>query len=196
MLYPTKGPKVNEMKTLTEKQTKFKGVEHYRNLKRRFNQNDVNNSYNKTYKLPEYIGYCMRIFERLAPESYEDAFEKYTNSGYDTNFDSLNRGRTKEELIAIAKKWMEECPDSMLSLEDFYDGLILHIVVETYDGYVREKQVKDALKNAGATIETVTGDEDSKMAIDIKAELNGNTFLSSFNALFDIPPMKNDTGFT
>lgn len=177
MLYPSKGTKVNEMKTLTEKQTKFKGVEHYRNLKRRFNQNDVNNSYNKTYKLPEYIGYCMRIFERLAPESYEDAFEKYTNSGYDTDFDSLNRGRTKEELIAIAKKWMEECPDSMLSLEDFYDGLILHIVVETYDGYVREKQVKDALKQAGATIETVTGDEDSRMAIDIKAELNGNTFL-------------------
>ena len=52
MLYPTKGTKVKEMKTLTEKQTKFKGVEHYRNLKRRFNQNDVNNSYNKTYKLP------------------------------------------------------------------------------------------------------------------------------------------------
>ena len=177
MLYPTKGTKVKEMKTLTEKQTKFKGVEHYRNLKRRFNQNDVNNSYNKTYKLPEYIGYCMRIFERLAPVSYEDAFEKYTNSGYDTNFDSLNRGRTKEELIAIAKKWMEECSDSMLSLENFYDGLILHIIVETYDGYVREKQVKEALSNVGATIETVTGDEDTKMAIDIKAELNGNTFL-------------------
>ena len=165
------------MKKLTEKEKNFKGVEHYRNLKRRFNQNDVNTSYNRTYKLPEYIGYCMRIFERLEPVSYEDAFEKYTNSGYDTNFDSLNRGRTKEELVAIAKRWMEECPDSMLSLADFYDALILHIIVETYDGDVREKQVKDSLRQAGATIESVSGDEDSRMAIDIKAELNGNTFL-------------------
>ena len=165
------------MKLLTEKEKKFKGVEHYKNLKRRFNQNDVNASYNKTYKLPEYIGYCMRIFERLEPTSYEDAFKKYTESGYDTNFDSLNRGRTKEEIVAIAKKWMEECPDSKLSLVDFYDAMILHIVVETYDGYLREKQVKDALKQVGADIETVSGDEDVKMAIDVKAELNGNTFL-------------------
>lgn len=165
------------MKILTDDEARFKGVEHYRRMKHRFNQNDVNTAYNRKYKLPEYIGYCMRIFERLAPVSYEDAFEKYTESGYDTAFNSYERGRTKDEIESIAITWMAECPDSKLELVDFYDAMVLHAIVETYDGYMREKQVKDSLVGAGAKIDTVSGDEDVKMAIDVKAELNGNTFL-------------------
>lgn len=165
------------MKILTEEQSGFKGAEYYKNLKTRFNQNDVNNAYNRKYKLPEYIGYCMRNFERFKPTSYEDAFNKYIESGYDTGHDALNKGRTKDELEAIAMEWMAECPNSKLELADFYDAMVLHAVIETYDGYMREKQVKDALNSVGAKIDNVSGNEDVKMAIDVKAELNGNVFL-------------------
>lgn len=175
------------MQYLSESESGFKGYSHYYALKKRFNQNDLNRFYNDEYRHPEHIGYCMRVMETLKPNGYEDAFNKYIENGelfrdenaptYDTIF---YRGRTKEEFEEVAIKWKNDAGLTAMNipLVDFYDAIILHAIIETYDGYNRERMVRDMIKSLGGQIFSTTGKEDSKMGIDIKAKLpNRNGFV-------------------
>lgn len=162
---------------LSDEDTKWKGRDHYYNLKRAFNKEDINTLYEKIYRHPQSIGYVSELFKRLKPVSMENAYDAYILSGIlDTDLPREKRGRTKEELEAIAVDWKRKT-GSKMPLCDFYDALVLHAVVETVIGNLMESRAEEAYRLFGFEVEKTGGDEDRSLGIDFKAKKDGKIFL-------------------
>ena len=165
------------MRFLTEEDTKFKSIEHYMNLKKRFNRPDINNWYEKIYRKAYSIGYVSEFFKKVKPTSFENAYDHYTLSGFlDTGLPKEKRGRTKEELEQLAIEWKDKCGID-LPLVDFYDTLVLHAVVETCLGIMMEKEAQKAYKHFGFDVTETEGEEDSRLAVDFIARKGEQTIL-------------------
>lgn len=162
------------MQYLTEDDIKFKSIEHYNSLKAYFNRNDVSKPYEDKYKWASSIGYVSGLMKRLKPTSLEDAYRQYLESGRnEKHLNPVSRGRDENELEAIAKKWRDENGLYERPLVDYYDALVLHAVVETYEGYKYEQPVMDALMGAGFDAEWPDKGDDGKYAVDIIVKKHG-----------------------
>ena len=165
------------MKYLNEEDTKFKGPEHYYSLKKRFNRPDINDWYEKIYRQPYSIGYVSELLKKFRPKDYENAYDMYVVSGIvDTDLPKDKRGRTKEELEELALQWKERSGVD-LPLVDFYDALVLHAVVETYDGLLMEFKAMEMYEKFGFITEGTDGDTDRSCGIDFVAKKDDKTLL-------------------
>lgn len=183
------------MKILTEEDVKFKGSERYYSLKRDFNNiSCLNILYNIHFKPSKKIGYVSELLKRLGPTTVEEAYEKYIESGNNERHLPLQeRGRTYDELEEMAIKW-KEMSHVDKPLVDFYDALVLHAVVETFDGNGMENIVRDAFIAAGFKTRRTNGKEDAEYGIDVVAEKGDQKFLVQVKPkTFYYPAPDNDT---
>ena len=165
------------MKILTDEDTKFKGLDRYVGLKKRFNQEDINCWYEEIYRQPYSIGFVSQFFKKINPKTLEEAYDNYTLSGIlDTDLPRTERGRTKAEIEEMAIEWKERCK-SDLPLVDFYDALVLHAVVETCMGMIMERVAQDAYRANGYEISETDGNDDRSCGIDFIARNDENTIL-------------------
>ena len=166
-----------KLERLNEEDVKFKGVDHYYNLKQLFNRDDVTYMYENKYKFGNSIGYVSALMKRLNPSSVENAYELYLRSGEeDTYLPPTKRGRSANELEKLAIEWMNEYGKGDIPLDKFYDALVLHAVVETYDGFKYEKMAKDMLDDCGFETDWSDDAADGKYFVDIIAKKDGVTY--------------------
>ena len=166
------------MKYLTDEDVRFKGKEHYINLKKRFNLPDINHWYQEIYRHPRSIGYVCDFFREQDPKTVEQAYDMYTLSGIlDVDKKPLeHRGRSTNELEDMAIDWREKSGVD-LPLVDFYDALVLHAVVETCFGIIMERRAEDAYRARGFTTKETDGYLDRKCGIDFIAQKEDKTIL-------------------
>lgn len=163
----------------------LKPKEYYEANKQKFNKN-CNLQYKKINGRP-YIGDNSWLFKELKPENYQDFFNKYLE--YNTiGVKSLNPnedykdkwclkkcekcGRTLEDLIAIARYYKKLCPNVDYPLEDFFDDLVNHIIIETYDGHQAERCLKNFLISKDFNVEETDGDFDANFGVDLIVKKN------------------------
>ena len=157
--------------------TKIKPKSHYEALKRNthFYLDEI---YKNNYAPRRKIGSCTYLFNELKPTSYQDFFEKYIN--FLQNDDKKFRGRSIEEITEMAKDFQETAikkyPDNKLiqkmTFEDFFDLLVLHIIIETYDGHIAENYFKKMYEDNGFEVTEPNENDDAVMGIDFIIKTN------------------------
>lgn len=158
--------------------SELKSKEHYERNKKKFNDN-CNEQY-KVINGKPFIGNNTWLYKTLKPENYQDFFDKYlasaTGKSLDINKDYHNRwdlkkdahsGRTLEDLISLAKFYKKLCHHVNYPIEDFFDDLVNHIIIETYDGHRSERELGDIFRSKGCEVEESDGDFDSKFGVDL-----------------------------
>lgn len=136
--------------------------------------NIISRKYNTVWKQfagRNVIGDCSNLFQRLKPLSYYDFYVKYTKDGEETISARPTfryYGRTEKEIEEIAIQYRNACNDFTFSLEDYIKNIYMHVIIETFDGQIKEQEVGQILSNLGYTYTKPIGDEDSKLGIDFK----------------------------
>lgn len=115
-----------------------------------------------------YIGNCTENYRKLSPKSYYDFYAKYVEDGKNVHLDKKYRGRTEEELTDLAHKYKVMCGNPDIDVDVFRRNIILHTIIETFDGKGYEREVSKHLLNLGYTFTYPTGVEDSRYGIDFK----------------------------
>ena len=165
------------MEILSERDIEFKGIEHYVSLKKRFNRPDLNNWYEAIYRHPNSIGYVSELFKKINPKTMEEAYNAYLLSAVqDKDLPLAKRGRSAEELETLAIDWKTRSK-SDLPLADFYDAIVLHAVVETCLGMIKEREAEEMYERAGYDIEETDGNDDRTLGIDFIARNEDKIFL-------------------
>ncbi|KAA6341300.1 hypothetical protein EZS27_010887 [termite gut metagenome] len=135
-------------------------------------------NFNKEYKkisAVKYIGDCSYLYDKLKPTSYEDFLRKYIFDGENKPYpleDDGFYGKSIDEIYTLAEYYRYLSNDYTIPLEDYLDDLINHIIIETYDGHVRENYIKKCFEDTGYCVESINGDEDSIFGIDMKVYKN------------------------
>jgi hypothetical protein len=158
--------------------TELKSKEHYEKNKKKFNDN-CSLEYKRINGRP-YVGSNSWLFKTLKPTNYQDFFDKYLeyNTGKSLNpnieYDHISHlkkgekcGRTLEDLIAIARFYKKSCSHVDYPLEDFFDDLVNHIIIETFDGHKAEKQLKYHFDSNDCKVIETDGDFDAKYGVDL-----------------------------
>lgn len=110
------------------------------------------------------MGDMMYLLNKYNPQSLEDFYNKYT---HDTDEDTppRYRGRSEGEIMEIAQNYKDKCDDDT-PIEDYVKNTLLHLIVETWDGYIREKQFADYAEKKGYTVRKSNTEDDAKLSID------------------------------
>lgn len=149
----------------------IKEYSHYVNLK-----NNTHALLDKIYKVhyaPRHvIGSCSNLFKKYNPTSYQDFFDKYTND-VTNNFDK-GHGRSVERIFEIATEYKKKADElykdnqliSQLTVIDYYDLMVLHIIIETFDGQSIERDLRNFYKGKGFEVVLPTDNEDAIFGID------------------------------
>lgn len=110
------------------------------------------------------IGDLSYLFQKYQPTDYQDFYNKYTT---DTKCkDRRHCGRSEEELLVIAERY-KAFAKSDLPVEIFFNNLIWHIIVQTFEGHRKEIELKQYLINKGFNVKNVKSDLDAEYAIDL-----------------------------
>ena len=158
---------------LTEDDIKWKGVDYYISLKKKWNDDKYGIPWKKYASKPS-VGSMVSLCDKWNPSSYEDFYYIYTGWGAKLNvYNKIDRGRTVDELEEIAIRWRNDANDFETPLSEYFDAIILHTVVETYVGKDFENKAIDMLNDNGFTTKHGTQDEDSDMNIDFKIYKDG-----------------------
>ena len=164
--------------------SELKSKEYYEKNKQKFNTN-CNEQY-KEISGRKFIGNNSWLFKYLQPTDYQDFFNKYLkytdgtslnpNVNY-TKWDLMKDeyyGRTIDDLIAIAKFYKASCPHVDYPLEEFFDDLVNHIIIETFDGHQAEGELRDILISKGFEVKEINGYLDAKCGVDLIVTKNGS----------------------
>lgn len=155
------------MKFLTEEETKWKGVDYYVSLKKKWNDDRYGKHWQRKYSGKPSVGAMVFLCDKWKPSSYEDFYNMYITRYEGT--DNVHRGRSLEELENIAINWQKDVGDYETPLSEYFDVVILHTVVETFVGNDFEnKAIKAMLDTNNFIVERSTDEEDSAMSIDFK----------------------------
>lgn len=150
----------------------LKSYGYYINNKRYFNRyyNDKTKKYIHSYK----VGNCTTLYRKYKPETYQEFADKYFNDYENNNFDLLklngdiNYGRSVEQISLIAEKLFNELNDNKITIENCFDLMITHIVIETFVGQKVEELVRDyIIKNGKHKLILPNQYEDTECGIDI-----------------------------
>lgn len=162
----------------------IKPKEHYVALKRKTHYY-LDSIYKNNYAPRHKIGSCSFLYKTLRPTSYQDFYEKYIN--YLPNVDAKYRGRSIEEISIMSKDFEDKAKNYFkdteiiqnLTFEDFFDLLILHIIIETYDGHFAEEHYKNLYHKLGYEIIEPNDNDDALRGIDfiIKGKKNHQHFI-------------------
>jgi hypothetical protein len=155
------------VRILTEEETRWKGLNHYLSLKKKWNDDKYGVYWQRKYSGKPSVGAMVYLCEKWKPTSYEDFYNMYISRC--EGIDNLHRGRSLEELEEIAINWQSDVKDFETPLSEYFDAIILHTVVETYVGADFEnKAIKAMLDTKKYIIERSSDEEDSAMSIDFK----------------------------
>lgn len=150
---------------------KIKPREHYIKLK-----NDTHRFLDEIYKnnfAPRnVIGSCSYLYKVLKPKSYSDFLKKYVE--YTDGDDKKLLGRSLEDIVRLAesfedkatRKYINDSSFPKMELSDYFDLLILHIIIETYDGQRAEEYYRELYEKLGYDISLPDEDDDAMMGID------------------------------
>lgn len=132
----------------------------------------INKAWHKKYSNTPYIGSCMDLCRRLKPENYEDFFKKYTAYAEEHKNEHVSkRGLTIDEIYELADAWrndsIEMGLDKDFDIAMFIYAALCHIIVETYDGWVREKAFRKYIEDAGFKCHYVENKLDRKYGVDM-----------------------------
>src|SRR5574344_298551 len=127
----------------------------------------------KKYAGEHSVGNCAYLFDKLKPLNYKDFFYKYIKDGEESDeADETKRGRTREEIFEISKNYLKSIDNSCIPLEMCIDEYIMHVIIETFDGHMRELIIQKSLEEKGFKLVHGDKDEDSKLNIDFKVYKN------------------------
>lgn len=170
-------------------------VKYFHDLKKQmFDTEIVWNNNNGEWSLPRtwHVSSDMSLCKRYRPTSYADFYEKYVSEGEGIKVepqlpnssygDRCKVGRTEEYLLELSRKFKElyeeKRPSSKgkFSLSQYYDLIVCHVIVETYDGWRREQDVIDAIKRAhpDCVFHDPTPDLDCTCGVDLIVEGKNN----------------------
>lgn len=96
----------------------------------------------------------MDLCRKFKPDNYEDFFKKYVDYA-NKHMDEpiIRRGLNIDGLFNMANQWRDESVkngcDSNIDVGTFLYAGICHIIVETYDGWLRETALKTYLEGLG-----------------------------------------------
>lgn len=166
--------------------SKLKSKKYYEENKGKFN--DKCNDQYKAINGKPFIGNNTWLYKTLNPVDYQDFFDKYLACAKGESLDPNKKyrrwdlkkdehsGRTLEDLITLAKFYKESCNHVDYPIEDFFDDLVNHIIIETYDGHQAERELGDILSRRGGEVEETDGDFDSKFGVDLIVKTKKNTY--------------------
>ena len=121
----------------------------------------------KKYAPAIYIGCCSKAFEMSHCTNYEDFYYWY-----------IVHVKTPYEIINVAKLFYDDINDkSNTTLEECMRIVILHAVIETVDGKLKEIYLSNYLIKNGFEIYSPTQNDDSLKGIDIIAVKNNIKYL-------------------
>lgn len=185
----------------------LKDIKYYQQNKKKFNR-----QYNSIWKKiagPLYIGLCSYIFQTFYKEWKKSHSEYPTPKDFAIYYfshvnpdDRENRlrkegsryyGRNVDQLTELAKFYMESCQNYDITLEEYFDDIVNHAIIETYYGQMREIKLTDTYNKHGFDVEHTNGYWDKDLGVDMIIRKNGKildyiqckpitTFLGNTNA--------------
>lgn len=113
------------------------------------------------------IGDMMYLIAKFKPTSIQDLYDKYVTDGeISEETDRRHRGRTEDELYAIAEMYKEMCNDD-IPIETYLKNVIWHTIVQSYDGYAKEMKLIDFIQGLGYKAVKADSDDDCELGIDL-----------------------------
>lgn len=185
-----------DVKYLNEEVGKWQGTTKYLEAKRLLSDPKNSSVWRNKYASRRSVGSCVYLCDMFQPTSYQDFYEKYIQSGEDDSTTDVRfKGRTLDEIEEIAKKWHDDVGDGVHSLETYFYGVIVHVIIETFQGAAHEQAAMNQLQKAGFKVSKGTDDEDALMNIDIKvSDKDGNLkYLLQVKPLSFITSYRSDT---
>ena len=127
-----------------------------------------------------YVGNCSYLYSVLKPESYQDFLDKYIKfvNPNEVSLSKLKKnefyGRSIEDLERLAKHYQKLANDDNFTLEEYFDDIICHVIIETFDGHKAEKELINILTEHGFEVEETEGVMDAEFGVDLIVKKNGN----------------------
>jgi hypothetical protein len=154
----------------------IKSNEYYEINKDKFNSN-YNLIYKRNYAPKSNIGDCSYLYKNFHPTSYDDFLKQYLNSKCDdfsfkTHKGNDKCGRSREQLKYLAECYYNDIkkkfPKANVTIQDCLDNLIVHIIIETYDGHEVERYFVNLIRGWSHhyIVEECDGKYDSELGID------------------------------
>lgn len=166
---------------------KLKSIDYYEKNKRKFNKN-----YNDIWKKIagwSYIGKCSYLFQMFYKEWKKDGhtedptpndFAKYYFSHTNPNDDeglrkekSQEYGRSVEDLKKLAEHYQKACNNYNIPLEEYFDDIVNHAIVETTSGQLMELKLFDEYEKNGFTVEHTNNHWDKNLGVDLIIKKDG-----------------------
>lgn len=117
------------------------------------------------------IGYCMYLVEKLKPTDPADFYQKYIEYAVANPDKTVYwRGLTPDELNTLVENYRNDAiANGGLngSFELYYNDALCHIIVETYDGLLREMDIKNALSEHGFHCDMSRENIDADYGVDV-----------------------------
>lgn len=134
--------------------------------------------WNDNFAPAKSIGKCSTLISKLQPETCEEFFYSYVKYAQNNSDQPIkDRGLTVEELHELAKKYKSmseyQCPSLDFDENTYLFDAICHIIVETFDGRSKERDIIRRLKELGFDVEVAGDDFDRMYGIDIICKKNG-----------------------
>ena len=140
----------------------------------------------------------MQLCKLIKPTSYQEFYENYVGkyaadvpllpeplSENKTDYECYtryNHGRTEEYLMQMAHKMKEEVEKEVpvvFSVNDYYEYIIYHIIIETFNGYIKEVKAQNLLVSLyeESSIIDTDGYADTMCGVDFLLKKKDNTVL-------------------
>lgn len=109
-----------------------------------------------------FIGSDVSLCKRINPKNYQEFYDKYVDE-YSIELPLLpepnekdkkdkeeryNNGRTEDYLLQLARKFKELyelIDDKIFTLTEYYDLIICHVIIETFNGYKNELNAQNII---------------------------------------------------
>lgn len=133
------------------------------------NTNDYYNAYYQV-KSRTLVGDLSYLYKKYSPTSPEDFYNKYINDTYSKDGDVRHHGRTQKQLMDIARRY-QNISATGDELKFFYDNLVYHYFIQTYEGHKHEQEIMEYLKSKGKECKTTNPDDDAELGLDLEIDI-------------------------
>ncbi len=118
------------------------------------------------------IGNCTDLFRKHNPISEKDFCDKYFKYAEEHQDLPINeRGLTYDEFVTLVNNYMtagNAVSEKQFDYETYFNDALCHIITETYDGKIIERDFKNFLEGLGYKCDYFDGSIDAKYGVDIK----------------------------
>lgn len=110
------------------------------------------------------IGDLSYLYDKYNPTSELDFYNQYVS---DTTYtpDIRHRGRSETELNKICNDYMFY--SNSTDFDEAYNNMIYHIIVETYRGHQKERDLMEYIRSKGYEVSKSSSEDDAKLGIDL-----------------------------